>query len=163
MSTWQAAGALRYAAPHLLEHKEEAQRCSPYCGWTNSCTTLKLWETIVCWYLQGNHYPRVSWVVQIWSIHSKVSLCCPRRVCGLKPRRVSNWGSLQLFCDFLFFLPLAQAEFPTSAFNMGRKGTVSVMYTLPKPAPREAKSMHRIALGQIIAIGAESCAAVTSH
>ena len=27
-------------------------------------TTLKRWETIVCWYLQGNHHSRVSWVVQ---------------------------------------------------------------------------------------------------
>ena len=24
-------------------------------GWTISCTTLKPWETIVCWYLQENH------------------------------------------------------------------------------------------------------------
>ena len=32
----------------------------PYCGWTKSCTTLKPWETIVCWYLQGNHHARVS-------------------------------------------------------------------------------------------------------
>ena len=31
-----------------------------YCGWTKSCTTLKRWETIVCWYLQGNHHARVS-------------------------------------------------------------------------------------------------------
>ena len=27
-------------------------------------TTLKPWETIDCWYLQGNHHSRVSWVVQ---------------------------------------------------------------------------------------------------
>ena len=35
-----------------------------YCGWTNSCTTLKLWETVVRWHLQGNHHSRVSLVVQ---------------------------------------------------------------------------------------------------
>ena len=33
-----------------------------YCGWTKSCTTLKLWETIVCWYLQGNQGFRPSTV-----------------------------------------------------------------------------------------------------
>ena len=27
-----------------------------YCGWTRSCTTLKRWEAIACWYLQGNHH-----------------------------------------------------------------------------------------------------------
>ena len=27
-------------------------------------TTLKPWETIVCWNLQGNHHSRASWVVQ---------------------------------------------------------------------------------------------------
>ena len=27
-----------------------------YCGWTKSCTTSKPWETIVCWYLRGNHH-----------------------------------------------------------------------------------------------------------
>ena len=27
-------------------------------------TTLKPWETIVCWYFVGNHHSRVSWVVQ---------------------------------------------------------------------------------------------------
>ena len=35
-----------------------------YCGWTKSCTTLKPREAIVCWYLQANHYSRVSYVVQ---------------------------------------------------------------------------------------------------
>ena len=35
-----------------------------YCGWTKSCTTLKPWETTVCWYLQRNHHSRVSYVVQ---------------------------------------------------------------------------------------------------
>ena len=28
------------------------QRIVWYCGWTKSCTTLKPWDTIVCWYLQ---------------------------------------------------------------------------------------------------------------
>ena len=27
----------------------------PHCGWTKSYTTWKPWETIVRWYLQGNH------------------------------------------------------------------------------------------------------------
>ena len=31
-----------------------------YCGWTKSCTTSKLWATIVCWYLRGNHHSRDS-------------------------------------------------------------------------------------------------------
>ena len=30
------------------------KKSEPYCGWTKSCTTSKPWETIVCWYLQGN-------------------------------------------------------------------------------------------------------------
>ena len=34
-------------APKFEEH--------PYCGWTKSCTKLKPWETIVCWYLQRNY------------------------------------------------------------------------------------------------------------
>ena len=36
----------------------------PYFGWTNSYTTLKPWKTYVCWYLQGNHHFRGSWVVR---------------------------------------------------------------------------------------------------
>ena len=32
-----------------------SQLCGNYCGWTKSCTTLKPWEDIVRWYLQGNH------------------------------------------------------------------------------------------------------------
>ena len=44
----------------------------PFCGWTKSCTTLKPWETTVCWYLQGirpfqGFLGGAKW---IWSIHS---------------------------------------------------------------------------------------------
>ena len=43
--------------------------CWPCCGWTNSCTTLKPWETTVCWYLQGGHtipgFLRWCWILSI--------------------------------------------------------------------------------------------------
>ena len=35
-----------------------------YCGWTNSRTTLKPLEIIVCWFLQGNHHSRDCYEVQ---------------------------------------------------------------------------------------------------
>ena len=47
----------------------------PYGGWTKSCTTLKPSETLVCWYLQGNH--KVSQVVRIGFQPSTVFLTCP--------------------------------------------------------------------------------------
>ena len=69
-------GAVRVAKQHPpeLEQRRRDDRIAhiaafrqlgwSYCGWTKSCTTLKVLETIVCWYLQGNHHSRVSQVVQ---------------------------------------------------------------------------------------------------
>ena len=45
-------------------------------GWTKSCTTLKQWETIVCWWLQRNHHSRVFWVVQDF-VHPRYYLVAP--------------------------------------------------------------------------------------
>ena len=61
--------------------------CQSFCGWTKSCTTLKPWETIVSWYLQGNHPSRVSVVhdfVHPQFAQQKVSSGLARclRVCG---------------------------------------------------------------------------------
>ena len=49
----------RLAAPHVLNCSVSKSLWGladhpRYCGWTNSCTTLKLRETMVCWYLQVN-------------------------------------------------------------------------------------------------------------
>ena len=53
----------------LPTHKKSLSE--PYCGWTQSCTTLK-WEAIVCWYLQGNRITPgfLRWCERISSIHS---------------------------------------------------------------------------------------------
>ena len=44
------------------------QQRDSYCGWTKFCTTLNLWETIVCWYLQGNPHSRFRRWCRISSI-----------------------------------------------------------------------------------------------
>ena len=56
-------------------------KAHPYCGWTKSCTTLKPWETIVCWYLQGNRIILgffgwcVAWISSISSLATCPSWC----------------------------------------------------------------------------------------
>ena len=58
-----AAGYLEWVSPvRQLKNQTPTftKRKEAYCGWTKSCTALKPRETVVCWYLQGNHYSRVS-------------------------------------------------------------------------------------------------------
>ena len=43
----------------------------PYCRWTKSCTTLKLWlKPFSCWHIQGNHHSKC----RISSVHGRVTL-----------------------------------------------------------------------------------------
>ena len=67
--------------------KRKSSKSHSYCGWTKSCTTFKPWETIVCWYLQGNH-PSFQGVLG---------------GAGLRPSTVSlsyrlTWIARRLFC-----------------------------------------------------------------
>ena len=57
-------GCSRSTQLHSAVRGSDSMHTPRYCGWTKSCTTLKPWENIVCWYLQGHHDSRVSWVVQ---------------------------------------------------------------------------------------------------
>ena len=57
-STSTREGCQSYAGtPAPAGHGEgTGKHLEDFPGWTKSWTTLKPWEAIVCWYLQGNHH-----------------------------------------------------------------------------------------------------------
>ena len=69
---------------------------NPSCRWTKSCTIQEPRETIVCWYLQGNHHCRLFFRCRISSIHSRaeVSGACKaqRQDCVLQPMGLTGWA-----------------------------------------------------------------------